>query len=66
MKVSLRHCVKALGLTFEAYCVYEHRKIHRRAKSAPRNSFPEPRQYFLMNATAALLELIGLCVCVCV
>lgn len=30
------------------------------------NSFPELWQYFLMNATAVLLELIGVCVCLCV
>lgn len=27
MKALLRHCVKALGLSFEAYCIYEHHKF---------------------------------------
>lgn len=34
-----------------------------KAESAPRNSFPERWQYFLMNATAAPLWLVLLCAC---
>lgn len=36
-------------------------QISSTAKSASRNSFPELWQCFLMNATAALLELSGVC-----
>lgn len=32
MKALLRHCVKALGLSFEAYCIYEHRKFTAKPK----------------------------------
>lgn len=32
MKALLRHCDKALGLSFEAYCIYEHQKFTAKPK----------------------------------
>lgn len=67
IKALLRHCVKALGLSFEEYCIYEHHKFTEKPKVLQEIHFlSSGNTFFLMKATAVLLQMIGVCVCVSV
>ena len=46
MKALLKHCVKALGLPFKAYCIYEHRNFSAKPKVLQEIHFMSPGKTF--------------------
>lgn len=66
MKAALRHCVKALGLSFEAYCIYSMRSTASLQSRKRSQKFISWALAILSDECDSCAVMADSCVCVCV